>query len=173
EVDTPKVVMANVRQQLRGLAGFSWQGYAQAAGYWLKHGGPLDEALKFTDRSIQMNENYQNLNLRAQIVEKQGNAKAAGELRAKAQGLATEADINQAGYQLVAEKKLDEAIKLFQSNVDKHPESWNAHDSLGEALAAKGDKAGAIAAYGKALALVKDPVQKKRIEGTLARLKAP
>jgi predicted negative regulator of RcsB-dependent stress response len=49
--------------------------------------------------------------------------------------------------------------------------SWNAQDSLGEALATKGDKAGAVAAYEKALAMSKDPVQKKRIQATIARLK--
>jgi len=173
EIDTPKVVMANVRQQLRGTVGFSWEGYAQAASYWLKNGGPLDEALKLADRSIQMNENYQNLTVRAAIVEKQGNAKAAAELRARAQSLATEADLNRVGYHLLADKKLDEAIKQFQANADHHPESWNAQDSLGEALAAKGDRPGALAAYTRALSLVKDPGQKKRIEGVVARLKAP
>jgi DUF2911 family protein len=173
EVDTPKVVMASIRQQLRSLPGFSWQGPVQAANYWLKNGGPLDEALKLVDRSIQMNENYQNLSVRAAILEKQGNAKGAADLRAKAQTLATETDLNQAGYQLMAAKKMDEAIKVFQTNVDHHPDSWNAQDSLGEALAAKGDKPGAIAAYTKARALVKDAVQQKRIDATLARLKAP
>jgi len=173
EVDTPKVVMASIRQQLRSLPGFGWQGPSQAAAYWLKNGGPLDEALKFVDRSIQMNETYQNLSVRAAILEKQGSAKGAADLRAKAQTLATEADLNQAGYQLLAAKKMDEAIKVFQTNVDHHPDSWNAQDSLGEALAAKGDKPGAIAAYTKAQALVKDPTQKKRIDATLARLKAP
>jgi len=173
EVDTPKVVMASIRQQLRSLPGFSWQGPVQAANYWLKNGGPIDEALKLVDRSIQMNENYQNLSVRAAILEKQGNAKAAADLRAKAQTLATETDLNQAGYQLMAAKKMDEAIKVFQTNVERHPDSWNANDSLGEALAIKGDKPGAIAAYTKAQALVKDPVQKKRIDATLVRLKAP
>jgi hypothetical protein len=173
EVDTPKIVMTSVRQQLRGPAGFSWQGFSQAANYWVRNGGPLDEALKLIDRSIQANENYRNLNLRATIVEKQGNAKAAAELRAKAQNLATEADLNQAAYQLMNDRKVDEALKLFQANADHHPESWNAQDSLGEALAAKGDKAGAIAAFTKAAALAKDPVQKKRIEATLVRLKTP
>ena len=173
EVDTPKVVMASIRQQLRSLPGFGWQGPSQAANYWLRNGGPLDEALKLVDRSIQMNENYQNLSVRAAILEKQGNAKAAADLRAKAQTLATETDLNQAGYQLLAAKKMDEAIKVFQTNVDHHPDSWNAQDSLGEALAGKGDKPGAIAAYTKARALVKDAVQQKRIDATLAKLKAP
>lgn len=173
EADTPKIVMASLRQQLRGSAGFAWQGYAQAANYWLKNGGPLDEAMKLVDRSIAIQQTYRNLTVRAAILEKQGNAKAAAELRAKAQGMADENDLNQAGYQLVAEKKLDEAIKIFQLNVERNPSSWNALDSLGEALSTKGDKAGAIAAYTKAAALVKDPVQKKRIDATIARLKAP
>jgi serine-type D-Ala-D-Ala carboxypeptidase/endopeptidase len=84
---------------------------------------------------------------------------------------ASEADLNAYGYRLIGEKKIDEAIKTFQTNVEKHPESWNAHDSLAEGLAAKGDKAGALAEYNKALSLTKDPVQKKRIEGQIARLK--
>jgi predicted negative regulator of RcsB-dependent stress response len=60
---------------------------------------------------------------------------------------------------------------MFRDIVQKYPQSWNAQDSLGEALALKGDKAGAIAAYEKALAMVIDPDQKKRIAQTLAKLK--
>jgi len=172
EVETPKIVMASVRQQLRGPAGFSWQGFAQAASYALKNGA-TDEALKLVDRSIAISATYRNLTLRAAILEKQGNAKGAAELRTKAQAMASEADLNQAGYQLVSDHKMDEAIKLFQATADRFPDSWNAQDSLGEALAAKGDKAGAIAAYTKASALAKDPVQKKRIDATIVRLKAP
>jgi predicted negative regulator of RcsB-dependent stress response len=174
EVDTSKVVMASVRRQLRGPAGFSWEGFFQAATYWQKNGGPLDEALKLVDRSIQMNENYQNLTLRAAIVEKQGNAKAAADLRAKAQTVATATDLNQAGFQLLrADKKPDEALKLFQANVARFPESVLAHAGLGESLAAKGDKPGAIAAYTKAVSLSKDPAQQKRIQARIAKLKAP
>jgi hypothetical protein len=172
EIETPKVVMASVRGQLRGPAGFSWQGYNQAANYWLRHGGPLDEATKLADRSIQQSPTFQNQSTKAAILEKQGNAKAAAEMRAKALPLASEADMNQLGYQLLGEKKVDEALKVLKANTEKYPESWNAQDSYGEALAGKGDKPAAIAAYTKALALAKDPIQKKRIEGTLAGLKA-
>lgn len=171
EVETPKVVMANIRNQLRGSAGFTWQANNQAAGYWLNNGGPLDEALKYVDKSIQINATYQNQSTRAAILEKQGKAKEAAELRAKAMAVATEGDLIGAGYRLVNQKKFDEAIKLFQTNVERHPDSWNAHDSLAEALAAKGDKAAATAEYNKAMALTKEPAQKKRIEQQLAKLK--
>jgi hypothetical protein len=172
EVETPKIVMASVRQQLRGPSGFTWQGFAQAGNYALKTGA-TEEALKLADRSIGINPNYQNLTLRAAVLEKQGNAKGAAELRAKAQAVATENDLNQVGYNLASDKKLDEAIKVFRLATERFPESWNAHDSLAEALAAKGDKAGAIASYTKALALTKDPAHKKRIDSTIAKLKAP
>jgi predicted negative regulator of RcsB-dependent stress response len=173
EVDTPKLVMANMRKQLRGSAGFAWQSLAQAANYWLRNGGPLDEALRLADRSIAITATYRNLNVRAAILEKQGNAKAAAELRARALPMATEPDLIQAGYGLLGERKHDEAIKMFQGATERFPESMNAHDSLGEALAAKGDKAGAIAAYTKAAALAKDPADKKRIGAAVAKLKAP
>src|SRR5262249_48043470 len=64
EADTPKVVMASIRSQLRGLPGFGWQGYNQAARYALR-AGLLDDALKFADKSIANATTFQNLNTRA------------------------------------------------------------------------------------------------------------
>ena len=171
EVDTPKVVMAGVRGELRGLAGFRPETLTQAARYWLRNNGNLDEALKFADTALQRGGQYQTRMVRAQILEKKGNAAGAAEERTKAQAIATEADLNQTAYGLINDKKVDEAIKLFMAITQRFPESWNAQDSLGEALALKGDKAGATAAYTKALSLTKDPVQKKRIEGAIAKLK--
>mgnify|MGYP000432113786 CR=1 FL=1 len=171
EVDTPRVVMATARNQLRGQLGFFERPLAQAAAYWLKNGGPLDEAQKLIERSLQARPSYGAMMLKAQILDKQNNAAAAAEARSQAQAIATEPELNQAGYALINDKKLDEAIKLFEATAQRFPESWNAFDSLGEALAQKGDKARATAAYTKALGLAKDPAQKKRIEGAIAKLK--
>ena len=172
EVDTPQVVMASMRGELRGLPNFFPQGWNQAAAYWANNGGPLDEALRMADKSVKMNPTFGNQMTRATILEKQGKQADAKDARNKAKALATENDLNQYGYQLIAAKKLDEAIAIFQDNVKAHPESWNVHDSLAEALAMKGDRAGAIAAYTKALSLAKDPVQKTRIEKLIAQLKS-
>ena len=109
--------------------------------------------------------------VRAQIREKKGNAREAEAERKKAQDIATENDLNQTAYGLLGDKKVDEAIKLFVTITQRFPDSWNAHDSLGEALALKGDKPGALAAYQKALTLTKDPAQRKRIEAAIAKVK--
>ena len=59
------------------------------------------------------------------------------------------------------DKKVDEAIKVLMAAIQRFPESANLQDSLGEALVLKGDKAGAHAAYSKALALAKTPAVRK------------
>jgi tetratricopeptide (TPR) repeat protein len=173
EVDTPAVVMASMRAELRGLAQFSPNAWAQAANYWLRHGGNLDEAQRFVDKSLALGENFQNLRARAALLEKRGDGKGAEATRQKALAVASEGELNQLGYGLLAEKKVDEAIAIFKKNADAHPASWNVHDSLAEALAQKGDKQAAAQSYEKALSLVKDSVNKKRIEQTLTRLKKP
>lgn len=171
EVDTPKVVMASVRGELRGLAGFRPETLTQAARYWVQHGGNLDEALKFADTAIQRGGQYQSHIVKAQILEKKGNAAGAAEERKKAEAVATENDLNASAYALMNDKKVDEAVKVLMAAIQRFPEAWNLQDSLGEALALKGDKAGAQAAYSKALSLAKEPAQKKRIEGAIAKLK--
>jgi tetratricopeptide (TPR) repeat protein len=171
EVDTAQAVMAKMRQELRGLPRFGWQGWNQAARYWITRGGDLEEAQQYAERALQMNENYATLTTRAMWLEKKGDAKGAAEARAKAMAVATEADINQAGYALLGQKKFDEAIALFEKNVAAHPESWNAYDSLGEAQLTKGNKKAAAESYAKALSLVKDEGNRKRIQKTLEQLR--
>ena len=67
--------------------------------------------------------------------------------------LPKEADINRAGYLFLSLGRTADAIAVLGLNVALHPESANAHDSLGEAYAAHGDTTRAIASYEKALAL--------------------
>jgi tetratricopeptide (TPR) repeat protein len=171
-VDTPAVVVESLRSQLRGLPRFSWQGWNQAAAYCLQHGVNLEEAMQWADRSIAINENFTNLRVKAGLLEKKGDTKAAAELRAKSLQIATESDMNTYGYRLLSEKKLDEAIAVFQKNVKDYPKSWNTYDSLAEAYLTKGDKKLAAENYAKALAMTKDEAQKKRISEALAKLKA-
>ncbi len=171
EVDTKQVVVANLRDQLRGLPRFFAESWSAAAGWCLRNNTNLEEASTWVDRSVTMKESFANLRLKAAILERQGDAKGAEAARAKSMSLATEAEVNQVGYTLIGQKKVDEAITLFQKNVKDHPASWNAYDSLAEAYALKGDKAQAVTNYKKAHELVKQEDQRTRIEGELAKLK--
>lgn len=172
EIDTPAVTLASIREQLRGLPRFGWQGWNQAANYSLNNNGNLDEALAWVDRSVSMQENFTNLRTKAGVLEKKGDAKAAADLRARAMTIATEQDINLYGYQLLGQGKTDEAIEMFRKNVKEHPQSWNVYDSLGEAYERKGDKKLAVENYRKAQSMVRDEDNKERIAGILKRLSA-
>jgi hypothetical protein len=171
-VDTKAVMVASVRDQLRGLPRFSWQGWNQAAAYALRADlGNLDEALGWSDESIRLNENFTNLRTKAGLLEKKGDTKTAAALRDKSLKMATEADMNQYGYNLLGQKKYDEAIAVFKGNTTKYPQSWNAYDSLAEGYANKGDKKLALDNYSKALAMAPES-QKQRINDAIAKLKA-
>lgn len=170
-VDTPQVALASIRRELRGLPRFYWQGWNQAAAYCLRANINLDEALQWSDRSLAINENFSNLPVKAGLLEKKGDAKAAEALRARSLQIATETEMNAYGYQLMNQKKMDEAIEAFRKNVKDHPASWNVYDSLAEAYATKGDKKLATENYNKALSMAPES-QKKRITDALAKLKA-
>jgi hypothetical protein len=64
-----------------------------------------------------------------------------------------EAELNGLGYQLIAAKKIDEAIRVFQLNTEAYPKSGNVWDSLAEGYMDAGDKPLAIAYYQKSLAI--------------------
>ncbi len=64
-----------------------------------------------------------------------------------------ENELNSLGYQLIQAKRFNEAIRIFELNVEAYPASSNAYDSLGEAYLDDGNKRQAIAKYQKSLQL--------------------
>ncbi|MBL0341385.1 MAG: tetratricopeptide repeat protein [Bacteroidetes bacterium] len=66
--------------------------------------------------------------------------------------------LNNKGYDLLSQKKYDEAVGVFTMNCIANPDSYNAYDSLGEAYMNKGDKTSAIKNYEKSLQL--DPTNR-------------
>jgi len=68
----------------------------------------------------------------------------------------TERPMNEAGYFLLGEGLVTEAIQIFRLNVEAYPESGNVYDSLGEAYMEAGEKELAIDNYEKALEMAPD-----------------
>ncbi|HEX5010748.1 MAG TPA: DUF2911 domain-containing protein [Planctomycetota bacterium] len=170
-VDTTAVVLDNARNvYLRGIPQFSWDGWNNAARYCLANKVNLDEGLAWAQRSVTMGPNFQNLWTEGGLLEALGKKDEAAAAKDKAMTLAAEADLNTLGYQYLQGGRIDDALAIFRRNVEAHPDSWNAYDSLAEACAAKGDKKTAIEMYGKALAMTPDDTQKTRIKAALATL---
>jgi tetratricopeptide (TPR) repeat protein len=64
-----------------------------------------------------------------------------------------EGTLNQLGYTLLRDKKQDDAIKVFQLNVQEYPQGSNCYDSLAEAYMTAGQRDLAIKNYEKSLEL--------------------
>jgi hypothetical protein len=173
KIDVARTVLENYTAQLRGLPRFGWQGWNQAANWAAQNDIDLDGATAWVDRSISMNRNFTNLSTRSLILAKKGNETEAAKLKDEAFAIATEAELNAYGYQLIGQQKTDEAIAIFARNVKAHPQSWNDYDSLAEAYGTRGDKQKAIENYTRALNLTTDATQKTRISGAIEQLKRP
>lgn len=65
----------------------------------------------------------------------------------------TERTINRAGYYLLGHDMAEEAVRLFELNVEAYPESWNVYDSLAEGLMKAGRFGAAIESYENSLRL--------------------
>ncbi|PTR30862.1 CubicO group peptidase (beta-lactamase class C family) [Luteibacter sp. OK325] len=64
--------------------------------------------------------------------------------------------INSWGYSLFRAGKTEQAVSLFVYNTERHPQSWNAWDSLGEAYEKANARDKAIASYRRSLELNPD-----------------
>ncbi|WP_020594708.1 serine hydrolase [Spirosoma panaciterrae] len=65
----------------------------------------------------------------------------------------TEDYVNEWGYKLVGQGKLQEAIEMFKLNVSLYPNAWNTYDSLAETYERIGNRKLAIENYKQSLAL--------------------
>jgi predicted alpha/beta superfamily hydrolase len=64
--------------------------------------------------------------------------------------------VNTCGYKQLRLKQYEQAIALFKLNIENHPKSWNAYDSMGEAYTDAGNTKLAIENYERSIAINPD-----------------
>ncbi len=84
QVNVNEIVTASIHRQLYGLNQYYWEGWDDAAGYFLANKINLDEALKDEDQSIQAEERFDNLMNKAKILDALGRKEDATLYRGKA-----------------------------------------------------------------------------------------
>src|SRR6202008_3654562 len=139
EVKVNDIVTASIHRQLHGLNQYYWEGWDDAAGYFLANKINLDEALKDEDQSIQAEERYDNLLNKSKILEAMGRTQDAEAFRAKALDKGSALQLYFYARQLQGEKKQDQALAVFRSNAKKFPDYWTTHLGLARVYSAQGD----------------------------------
>ena len=80
-VDTPGVVLASMERELRGIPGFFWEGWNQAAQYALDHDLRLADAMGWVETSIERQPTFANRMTKAGLLAATGQDAEADEVR--------------------------------------------------------------------------------------------
>jgi len=173
-VDVTNIVLTDIRHKLQNQQGFSRQTWEQAANYALNNGGDLNEALGWINNAIAgqfySQKTFANLQIKSQILEKQGKPIEASALMDEALPLANIFETHQYGRTLIAQGKKDEALKVFKMNAEKHKDTWPVDYGLARGYSAVGDYSKALKHLKIALSRVPDPGNKAAIEANIAKL---
>lgn len=170
-VNVNDLVTASIRRQIRGLNQYYWEGWDDAAGYFLANKIDLDEALKDEDLSIQAEERYDNLLQKSKILDAMGRREEAESARKEALDKASALQLYFYARQLQADKKLDEAFALYRANAKKFPDYWTSHVGLARVYSGQGDFTNAVKEIQTALTTAPDS-NKANLENYVKRLQA-
>ena len=170
-VNTHEIVTQNLHNQLRGLAQYSWDGWDDAANYLLQEKIDLDEALKYSDKSIKNEERYDNLMTKSRVLDALSRKEEATTARNKALTMANAIQLHGYARQLQIDGKQAEAFAIFKENAKKNPDQWVVHVGMSRMCSAQGDFPNAVKEMNVALAGAPDG-QKQPLQAFTKRLEA-
>ncbi len=170
--------VAQMRKELQGEIGFSWQNWQQAANFCLQNNVNLEEAVRWADYSISGafigEKNFSTLSTKAGLLAKLGKQQSADSLMNTAIALPSAAvmDLHTYARTLQAQGRKQDAIKIFELNAQRNPKEWVTQWGLARGYSALGDFSKALKAAEKALTLGPDDGNKRNIQSGIEKLKA-
>src|SRR5215469_14115511 len=171
-VNTNEIVQASLRdQQLRSRLQYFWSSWNDAATYLLDNKLSPQDALTYADKSLQLEERFDNLITKARALERLNREEEAITVRNKALAMGNAIQLNSYGRRLQLEGRQNEAFDIFRNNIQKNPDHWVAHYESARIASAQGDFDGAMKEMKLALAGAPDS-QRSPLESLIKRLEA-
>jgi tetratricopeptide (TPR) repeat protein len=170
-VDTHAIVAQSLPNQLRGLAQYSWEGWDDAANYLLQEKIDLDQALQYSDKSIQNEQRFDNLMTKSHVLEALNRKEDATGARDKALTMANAVQLHTYARQLQNDGKQAEAFAIFKENARKNPDQWVVHVGMSRMYSSQGDFANATKEMNVAVAAAPDG-QKQPLQALAKKLEA-
>jgi len=150
-VDTPAIVAASLRNQLRGRVQTEWQAWEEAANYLLENHVNAEEAAAYAARSVSIEDRFENEVTRARALTALGRTDEARVAQQKALTMGTEQQVYDFARTLQRLGQQDQAMMIFQGNVARFPDTWRSHVERSRLAAAKSDFNGAKLEMNKAI----------------------
>ncbi len=174
EVDITATTLAYIQAQMSGAAGFDPPSLEAAATWCLQNNINTGEALNWINAAVDPNlggvQNFKTLSVKAGLLNKLQKKDEADKIMKTAFDKATVTELHNYGRQLLAEKKVTEAIDIFEMNHKKFNGAWPTSAGLMRGYAAKGDLKKALEYAGKAVADAPTPETKKIMQAALENL---
>ncbi len=171
KVNSTELVNNSIKSQLNSLPWWGWTGLYNAAQYNFTNNVHLDDAIKWVDRSIRNNRNFNNLSLKAQILEKQGgNSTDAKKLNDEALKLGSVRELQRAAFFKFRAKDSKAGLDILKHNISNAPKNYQSYAAMAWGHEQVKDKRAALKMYKKALKMA--PTDKKEgIKKAMDKLK--
>ncbi|MGB8012903.1 MAG: DUF2911 domain-containing protein [Terriglobales bacterium] len=170
-VDVHDLVQASLKKQLRNLSQYTWMSWDDAANYFLAEKFGLDDALVYSNKSIENEDRYENEDTKAKVLTALNRKDDAAAAQKKALEFASPLQLHGYARQLMGEKRNEEAFTIFRENAKKHPELWFTHAGLARMYCAQSKFDDAAKEMKLALAGAPDN-QKSYVDGLVKKLEA-
>jgi hypothetical protein len=175
-VDLKKALLADIKTQMSGAIGFDPPSLIAAANWCLQNDVNLPEALVWitsaTDPTLGGVRSFATLSTKARLLEKTGKAKEATDLMQEATASASALELHQYGRQLLLEKKVKEALSVFENNYKKHQGAWPTSVGLMRGYSAVGDLKKALDYAKIARQQAPDDLNRQSLDGAIRQLEA-
>jgi tetratricopeptide (TPR) repeat protein len=166
-----------IDDELRDSPGFNWQAW-DAAAQWALQAKKLDKGLEWAQAAVSFpfigQENFQTLSTLSQLQAANGKVEEAKATMDKALNHRTAGplDLHGLARSLQAQKKTDEAVRIFELNAKRFPNQWPVEVGLTRAYSAKGDYKEALKHANIALKQAPDDLNKTNLQTMIKTLES-
>ena len=165
-VDIDEIALRNIRNQLRSDAYWEWFSWCQAADYCAEYRINTKEALEWINKSISMQENFSNWDVKAKLLSQLGDVAGAKKAIQKAIEVGSDVFLERYGRRLMKEGNFTRAEYVFAQALKKNNAYWRAHFNRGNALIKLGKNKEAKKAFKFALKSAPED-RKQQIQNSL------
>ncbi|HEY5773593.1 MAG TPA: DUF2911 domain-containing protein, partial [Chitinophagaceae bacterium] len=169
DVDVDNIVLARMREQVTGQRGFTPLLLTAAANYFINKKINLEEALAWSQRAASF-KSFSTLNTLGTAYTMLNKLKEADSTMNEALVFANVGQYLNYGRNLIAAKRLDRALEVFNASQKKNGDVFQVNAGFMSYYSAKGDFQKALEYANKALAQAPEP-QKAAVNTMIAKLK--
>ncbi len=176
DVDLVNTTLASIRTQLSGAMGFDPPGLEAGAAWCLQNNINYEEALGWINVVVDPNmgrvNTFQAMSTKAGLLAKLNRKNEADKIMQAALENASVMEMHSYGRQLLAEKRVNEAMDVFEKNYKKNKGAWPTNGGLMRGYSAKGDLKKALEYARLAVAQAPNEESKRVIEQAIKTLES-